>query len=136
MSAADNIQTMKDMYAAFKRGDRNAMLANCAENVQLVLDIGIGEIPWAGVYEGHSGVESQQDLLAEHAEFTSFEQLDFLASETQVAVVNTAEMTLKKNGQKISLPRYVQLMTFNAAGKMTRASEAYDPTPLLTALRS
>ena len=64
------------------------------------------------------------------------EQLDFLASETQVAVVNNIELVVKKNGQKASLPRYVQIFTFDSAGKLARLCEAYDPTPLLAALRS
>jgi len=136
MSASDNVQTVKDMYAAFQRGDRNAMIANCAENVELVLDSHAGEIPWYGMYQGHSGVNAQQDLQAEHVDITVFEQLDFLASENQVAVVNNVELVLKKNGQKVSLPRYVQIMTFDASGKLARVCEAYDPTPLLAALRS
>ena len=136
MSAADNVQTVKDMYAAFQRGDRNAMIANCAENVELVLDSHVGEIPWSGIYQGHSGVNAEQDLQAEHVDITVFEQLDFLTSETQVAVVNNIELLVKKNGQKASLPRYVQIMTFDPAGKVVRVCEAYDPTPLLAALRS
>ena len=50
MSAHDNIQTTKGVYAAFKRGDRAAMLAVFAENIKLVSEPGAGEIPWAGVY--------------------------------------------------------------------------------------
>ena len=34
MSAQDNIQTVKDVYAAFNRGDRDAMTAALAENVE------------------------------------------------------------------------------------------------------
>jgi len=124
------------MYAAFQRGDRNAMIAICTENVELALDSHVGEIPWSGVYQGHSGVNAQQELLAEHADITVLEQLDFLASETQVAVVNNIELVVKKNGQKASLPRYVQIFTFDSAGKLARLCEAYDPTPLLAALRS
>jgi len=96
---------------------------------------------WRGMasthpYQGHSGVNAQQELLAEHADITVLEQLDFLASETQVAVVNNIELVVKKNGQKASLPRYVQIFTFDSAGKLARLCEAYDPTPLLAALRS
>ena len=135
MSAADNIQTCKGMYAAFKRGDRGAMVARSAENIQIELDIGVGEIPWAGEYQGHAGLEKNQDLLAETVQVDVLEQLDYFASETQVVVVNKIEMTVKKNGQKVSLPRYVQFMSFDAAGKLAKVCEAYDPTPLIAALR-
>ena len=135
MSAHDNIQTMKDMFAAFTRGDGAAMLKCCAENVRVVLDIGVGQIPWAGEYEGHAGVEEEQRRMADAVQIDKFEQLDFLASETRVAVVSKVEMTVKKNGQRVSLPRYVQFMSFDAAGKLAKVCEAYDPTPLIAALR-
>ena len=133
MSAHDNIQTTKGVYAAFKRGDRAAFLAVFAENIRLVSEPGAGELPWAGVYEGHAGVETQQDRLAEHAEVSDLEELDFLVSENQVAVVLRLEMTLKKDGQKVSFPRYVQLFTFDESGKVASVCEVYDPTELLAA---
>ena len=80
MSAHDNIQTTKGVYAAFKRGDRAAILAVFAENIRLVSEPGAGELPWAGVYEGHAGVETQQDRLAEHAEVSDLEELDLRAA--------------------------------------------------------
>ena len=132
MSAHDNIQTTKGVYAAFKRGDRAAMLAVFAENIRLVSEPGAGELPWAGVYEGHAGVETQQDRLAEHAEVSDLEELNFLVSESQVAVVRL-EMTLKKDGQKVSFARYVQLWTFDESGKVASVCEVYDPTELLAA---
>ena len=135
MSAADNIQTMKDMFAAFKRGDGAAMLKCCAEDVRVVIDIGVGQIPWAGEYEGHAGLEEEQRRMADAIQIDEFEQLDFLASETKVAVVNKCEMTVKKNGQKVSLPRFVHIMTFDAASKITHICQCYDPTDLVAALR-
>ena len=46
MSVPDNIQTTKSTYAAFKRGDRAAMLAVCAEDVESLLETGASELPW------------------------------------------------------------------------------------------
>ena len=94
MSAEDNIQTAKDLYAAFNRGDRDAMTAALAENVEFKSEPGAGEIPWAGVRHGHSGFLSFMDSLEEHVEFDVFEQSDFLASENQVAVVMREELTI------------------------------------------
>ena len=73
MSAEDNIQTAKDLYAAFNRGDRDAMTAALAENVEFESKPGAGEIPWAGVRHGHSGFLSFMDSLEEHVEFDVFE---------------------------------------------------------------
>ena len=54
-------------------------------------------------------------------------------SESQVAVVLRVDMTLKKNGQKVSFPRYVQLWTFDESAKVASVCEVYDPTELLAA---
>ena len=135
MPAQENTQAIKGVYAAFKRGDRAAMLAACADDVKLLLETGVGELPWSGVYEGQAGISAQQDLLAEHVEVSSLEELDFLSSENQVAAVIQVKMTLKKNGSKVSIPRYVQFWTFNEAGQIASICEAYDPTELLATWR-
>ena len=135
MSAQDNIQTVKDIYAAFNRDDRNAMIAALAENVEFVRSPGAGEIPWAVARHGHSGLADLLDQMVEHVQMDVFEQLDFLASENQVAVVSRMEWTLKKNGQKVSYPTFIQLWTFDAAGKAERVFDNHDPTELLAAWR-
>ena len=135
MSAQDNIQTVTDVYAAFNRGDRDAMTAALAENVEFENRAGASEIPWAGVHHGHSGFMALLDRLEEHLQFDVFEQLDFLASDNQVAVVSRMEWTLKKNGQKVTIPYYIQLLAFDATGKMERTHAVYDPTELLAAWR-
>jgi ketosteroid isomerase-like protein len=135
MSAQDNIQIVKNFYAAQKGGDQGAMLKCCAENVRVVLDTAAGGIPWSGEYEGHADLEAEQRLMAEFLQIDAFEQLDFLASETKVAVVSKIEVTVKKNGRKVSLPRFVHIMTFDAANKITHICQCYDPTDLVAALR-
>ena len=52
MSAQDNIQTVKNLYAAQKGGDQGAMFKCCAEDVRVVLDATAGRIPWSGEYKG------------------------------------------------------------------------------------
>ena len=55
MSGQDNIQTAKDLYAAFKRGDPNAVTAALAENFKMQFSSDLDDIPWAGVSVVHSG---------------------------------------------------------------------------------
>ena len=52
-----------------------------------------------------------------------------------MAVVSREGFTLKKNRQKVVFPELVQLVTFNGDGKVTRQSNAADPTALLAAWR-
>ena len=136
MSAADNLQTVKNIYEAFNRGDIDAILASCAEDVEWGTEnIGAGEVPWGGVRHGRAEVRQYFEAVAEYVDVDVFEQLDFLTSENQVAVVIRQEATLKKNGQKVNLPQVIGLWTFGEGGKVTRTFNAYDPTAFLAAWR-
>jgi ketosteroid isomerase-like protein len=58
MSIEKNIQTVKDFFAALGRGDREALLALVAEDIEWIIP---GENwPLAGTHRGHAGLE---DLL-------------------------------------------------------------------------
>jgi len=46
MSAADNIQTVKNVFEAFNRGDTDAILANFAQDIEWQADnTAGGELP-------------------------------------------------------------------------------------------
>ena len=129
MSATDNLQIVRNVFEAFDRGDIDAILVNCAEDIEWQAEnTGAGELPWGGVRHGHAGTRQWFESIAEHIEISALEQLDFLASESQVAVVMREELTIKKNGQKVTIPEIIGLWTFNAAGKVVRVSNLYDPT--------
>jgi len=58
MSIEKNIQTVKDFFAAIGRGDREALLALVAEDIEWIIP---GEDwPLAGTRHGYAGLE---DLL-------------------------------------------------------------------------
>ena len=58
MSIEKNIQTVKDFFAAIGRGDREALLALVAEDIEWIIP---GEDwPLAGTHHGHAGLA---DLL-------------------------------------------------------------------------
>ena len=118
-----------------KKAATKVRCKRCAENVRVVLDTAAGGIPWSGEYEGHAGLEAEQLLMEEFLRIGALEQLDFLASETKVAVWSKIEVTVKKkNGRKVNLPRFVHIMTCNAANKITHICQCYDPTDLAAAL--
>ena len=63
MSIEKNIQTVKDFFAAIGRGDREALLALVAEDIEWIIP---GEDwPLAGTHRGHAGVA---DLLHKASE--------------------------------------------------------------------
>ena len=110
------------------------MLACLADDVQMSFEIGAEELPCAEAYHGPIGFELQEDRLAEAIAIDRFEQIDFWASETQIAVVNSIEMTIRKNDRKVSLSREAQLYRFDGAGKVAYVTEGVDPTEVIAAL--
>ena len=58
MSTEQNIQTVKDFFAAIGRGDREGLLALVAEDIEWIIPG--EEWPLAGTHRGHAGLA---DLL-------------------------------------------------------------------------
>ena len=87
MSIEKNIQTVKDFFAAIGRGDREALLALVAEDIEWIIP---GEDwPLAGTYRRHSGLA---DLLRKASETmeTFTEPREFVAQGNRVLVVGFA----------------------------------------------
>ena len=63
MSTEKNIQTVKDFFAAIGRGDREALLALVAEDIEWIIP---GEDwPLAGTHRGHAGLASLLETASE-----------------------------------------------------------------------
>ncbi|PZM10462.1 nuclear transport factor 2 family protein [Rhizobium tubonense] len=88
MSIEENIQTVKNFFAAMGRGDRERLLALSAEDIEWMIP---GEDwPLAGTHRGHGGLE---DLLrkASEAMETSFTRpSEFVAQGDRVMVIGVA----------------------------------------------
>ncbi|MFP6828772.1 MAG: nuclear transport factor 2 family protein [Gammaproteobacteria bacterium] len=134
MSSQDNVQTLKEMYAAFKQGDLDGVMAHVAEDIELLAP-SLGEFPWGGTFRGRAAYRDRLAGLDEHFTVEEFDQLHFLPGDGVVAVVSRWVSTLKKNGERIRIEELVQLVSFDDSGKCTRFSEMYDPTETLAAWR-
>ena len=63
MSIEENVQTVKDFFAAIGRGDKQGLLALSAEDIEWIIP---GEDwPLAGTHRGHAGLA---DLLQKASE--------------------------------------------------------------------
>ena len=66
MSIEKNIQTVKDFFAAIGRGDREALLALVAEDIEWIIP---GEDwPLAGTHRGHVGLADVLQKASEELE--------------------------------------------------------------------
>jgi ketosteroid isomerase-like protein len=85
MGAQENVQIVKDGYAALGRGDIQGLLATFAEDIELVTP---GEgLPVAVTYRGHAAVADCFQRVSEMVEFSSFEPREFVAEGDRVLVV-------------------------------------------------
>jgi hypothetical protein len=92
MSIEKNIQTVKDFFAAIGRGDREALLALVAEDVEWIIP---GEDwPLAGTRHGHAGLADLLETASKTIE-TSTEPREFIAQGDRVLVVGFATGKVK-----------------------------------------
>ena len=87
MSIEKNIQTVKDFFAAIGRGDREALLALVADDIEWIIP---GEgWPLAGTHRGHAGLVNLLETASRSIE-TSTEPREFVAQGDRVLVVGVA----------------------------------------------
>ena len=92
MSIEKNIQTVKDFFAAIGRGDREALLALVAEDIEWVIP---GEDwPLVGTRHGHAGLADLLETASRSIE-TSTELREFVAQRDRVLVVGFARGRIK-----------------------------------------
>ena len=92
MSNDKNIKTVKDFFAAVGRGDRRALLALAADDIEWIIP---GEDwPLAGTRHGHAGLADLLKTASETIE-TSTEPREFVAQGDRVLVVGFAKGKIK-----------------------------------------
>ncbi|MDV4152834.1 nuclear transport factor 2 family protein [Rhizobium brockwellii] len=92
MSTEKNIQTVKDFFAAIGSGDRDALLALVAEDIEWIIPG--KDWPLAGTYRGHAGLADLLDTASRSME-TSTEPREFVAQGDRVLVVGFASGKVK-----------------------------------------
>ncbi|QYA05056.1 nuclear transport factor 2 family protein [Rhizobium sp. B21/90] len=92
MSIQKNIQTVKDFFAAIGRGDREALLALVAEDIEWIIPG--KDWPLAGTYRGHARLADLLETASRSME-TSTEPREFVAQGDRVLVVGFATGKVK-----------------------------------------
>ena len=92
MSLENNIQTVKAVFAAIVRGDREALLALVAEDIEWIIP---GEDwPLAGTRRGRAGLADLLETASKTIE-TSTEPREFVAQGDRVLLVGFARGRIK-----------------------------------------
>jgi ketosteroid isomerase-like protein len=100
---SDQIQSIKDVYAAFGRGDVEAILSKLSPDVSWEVE-GPSEISFAGIRKGPEAVKGFfQAIASDHAD-PNLEIAEYFGSADSVATFGRYRCTLKKTGKRVDTP--------------------------------
>ena len=128
MSTQENVQVVKDFFAALGRRDKQGLLALSAEDIEWIVP---GEDwPLAGTHRGHAGLTSLLQKVSETVE-TSTEPREFVAQGDRVFVVGFATGRIKATNRTFE-DHWVFAITVRN-GKLTNVREYVDTQALARA---
>jgi len=124
---------VKDIYAAFGRGDIAHILSQLTPDCQWIT---AGEgVPLAGRYTGPAGAVSFFERLAATEEITRFEPREYFANEAgDVVAYGFEECRIKSNGRVVST-NWMMLFRFRE-GKVAYFETFYDTAAYAAAHRA
>jgi hypothetical protein len=132
MGTAENLQIVKDGYAAFGRGDVPGLIALMAEDV--VWEIPGEGLPLAGTYRGQEGVASFFQKLGGLTEILDFQAREFLAEGDRVLVVGWERVKVKATGRVADIDWVMAFTVRN--GKVTAYRQYTDTKAFADAFAS
>ena len=128
MSIQENIQVVKDFFAAMGGGDRQGLLALCAEDFEWIIP---GEDwPLAGTHRGHAGLADVLQKASAELE-TSMEPPEFVAQGDRVLVIGFATGKVKATNR--TFEDYFVFAITVRNGKLTNIREYVDTQALARA---
>jgi ketosteroid isomerase-like protein len=130
---SDHIQTIKDLYAAFGRGDVGTILSNLSSDVSWEVE-GPSEISFAGIRKGPDAVKAFFQAIANDHADPKLEVTEYLSSPDTVATFGRYKCTLKKTGKRVDSP-IAHLFKFRD-GKIVRFVDHINTAAFLEAAQS
>ena len=129
MRTQENVQVVKDFFAAMGRGDEQALLALSAEDMEWIIP---GE-DWslAGTHRGHAGLADVLQKANETVETSYPEPPEFVAQGDRVVIVGFATGRIKATNKTFE-DHWVFAITVRN-GKLTNIREYIDTQALARA---
>ena len=129
MSTQENVQIVKDFFAAMGRGDQQALLSLSAEDIEWIIP---GEDwPLAGTHRGHAELAAVLQKASEELETTYPGPPEFVAQGDRVLVVGVATGKIKATNRTFE-DHWVFAITVRN-GKLTNVREYIDTQALARA---
>ena len=128
MSIEENVQTVKDFFAAMGRGDKQGLLALSEEDIEWIIPG--TDWPLAGTHRGHSELAALLQKASE-MEISSSIPPEYVAQGDRVLVVGFAEGKVKATNKTFE-DNWVFAITVRD-GKLTNIREYIDTQALARA---
>jgi uncharacterized protein len=129
MSIEENVQIVKDFFAAMGSGDKQSLLSLVAEDIEWIVP---GEDwPLAGTHRGHAGLANVLKKASEEVEMTYPEPPEFVAQRGRVLVVGVATGKIKATNRTFEDHWVFDITVRN--GKLTNIREYIDTQALARA---
>lgn len=134
MSEQENVQIVKEAYAAFTRGDIPAILNALTDDVVWFLPGPTDIVPVAGERRGREQVGQFFSTLDENQEALQFEPQEFIAQGEKVVVLGHYRWRIKPTG-RVFASEWVHVFTLRD-GKVVGFHEYYDTAAIVEAYRT
>lgn len=132
MSEQQNLDVVRNIYAAFGRGDLEGILAALDPEVSWRTP-GSPHLPTAGLRRGVAEVREFFGLLLNTFDIQDFRPADFLSEGNKVVVLGTSREGPKGTGRLVDF-RWVHVFTFRR-GKIVEFEEPADVSALVEEFR-
>ena len=118
-----NIDTVKQIYEAFGKGDVPTILEKLAENVEWETQIPVEGVPWLQPRRGRGNIAGFFESLAP-LEIKRFEPQTFFESGDKVFVLIALDIATQ--GKEYSFPLEGHLWEFNGGGQVAKFDHVID----------
>jgi ketosteroid isomerase-like protein len=132
MSEQDNERVVREMYAAFAKGDVPGVLERLAEDIEWKI-AGPSELPYAGVHRGRDEVARFFESFGRAAEFEVFEPQEYFARGDKVVVLGRERQRVKATGRVVET-EWAMVFTVSG-GKIARYHNFVDTHAVAAAHR-
>ena len=129
-----NLAVVRDIYAAFGRGDVPAILEHLSDSVEWEYGAGTTEIPWLQPRQGRAGAAAFFSSLGA-LEIEKFVPKVFLEGPGLVVALVDLEAKVKATGRRIVEEDEAHIWYFDEANRVTRFRHRVDTQQQLAAYR-
>jgi ketosteroid isomerase-like protein len=125
MNEEENVEFVKQGFAAFEKGDIKTLLEGFTENVEIRQPGPKEIIPFSGIYRGPEQAAQYFKTMVETQEFKQFEVRDFVAQANKVVVIGFEQIKIRSTGRSVNVD---WVIVFTLRGDKIASMHIYEDT--------